>query len=310
LANKHLKNKKMKTIIKITGVIVASLILISLWLMFSSFRQKETVELRKQIMHDIMVYAEKQIVPVIQPLRENVEQGLSFSDRMEINSVREQLRKTYDIRKHAGLMPAEIAKSNRELTEEELVLIKETRKQFRKQIMKVWEIADRNEDLISSELDIAKPYIDTWKEEISNITSEQLPVRFMDFIPSAKVALFKQLGLAEDLIPVAFLLYNPDVPLSQLKAALENTTEQTFDINIYPNPVRSEYCFEINLPEAGEVNVSLFDKNGNFIEESFSGQMEKGINKECISLSELPGGFAFVLFSIEGEKIMKSIIIK
>ncbi len=300
----------MKTIIKITGVVVASLILISLWVMFSSFRQRETVQLRKQIMHDIIVYAEKQIVPVIQPLRETVEQELSFSDRMEINSVREQLRKIYDIRKSSGLIPAEIAESNRELTEEELVLIKETRKQFRKQIMKVWEIADNNEDIISRELDLAKPYFETWKEEIRNIASEQLPVRLMDFIPSSKIALFKQLGLAEDLLPVAFLLYNPAVPFSQLEAVLENSIEQTADINIYPNPARSECCFEINLPEAGEVKVSLFDKNGNFLEESFSGQMEKGIYNECISLNGLPKGYAFALFSIEGKKIMKSIIIK
>lgn len=300
----------MKAIIRITGVILVSLILISLWVMFSSFKQRDGIQIRKQIMHEIIAYAEKQIVPVIQPLRENVDKELSSSDRMEITAAREQLRKIRDIRMSAGLMPMEIAESNRELTDEELRLVKETRKQFRKEIMKVWEIADRNEDIISRELALAKPYFETWKEDVRNMTKEQLPFSLSNFIPSSKIALFKQLGLAEELLPVVFLLYNPDIPLSQLEAVLDNADDQSTGIKIYPNPAHLECCFEIDLAETGEVKISLYDRDGNFLDEPFSGQMKKGIHNECISLNGFPRGLAFAVFSIDDRKIMKSIIIE
>lgn len=304
------KIKKMKTIVKITGAVIISLILVSLLVMFSSFRQRDKVQIRNQIMHEVIAYADKQIIPVIKPLRENAEQKLSPADRTEIASARQQLRDIRETRWSAGLMPVQISEMNRELTEAETSIVKETRKQFRKEIMKVWAIADKYEEMISSELNAAKPYFETWREDIRAITSEQTSLGFLDMIPSSKIALFKQFGLAEEIIPVVFLLYNPDIPLTELESVLNSSLTPVPDVQVYPNPATDECCFEFNLKQDEMVQISLYDKNGNFLEGILAGELAKGFHRECISLSSYPEGMALALITFGEQKVVKTIIIK
>ncbi len=58
---------------------------------------------------------------------------------------------------------------------------------------------------------------------------------------------------------------------------VENTSVSgDFDVNIFPNPVRTQANISIENPDKGQVLVQIFDLKGTLISTVFEGQRENG----------------------------------
>ncbi|MEO5910555.1 MAG: S8 family serine peptidase [Pelobium sp.] len=79
----------------------------------------------------------------------------------------------------------------------------------------------------------------------------------------------------------------------------------------YPNPVKSETSFAINIPADGKATIELFDLIGRKVETVYDNDLKKGKYTFTINATELNSGIYFYRTSYEGlEKVMKMMVIK
>ncbi|MDQ3046703.1 MAG: T9SS type A sorting domain-containing protein [Bacteroidota bacterium] len=82
-------------------------------------------------------------------------------------------------------------------------------------------------------------------------------------------------------------------------------------INLYPNPVSQEATIDINLNEATEVVVIVYDMTGKVVANVFNGDMASGMNSVKIDASALPAGIYFAnIISPNAKKTLKMVVIK
>lgn len=76
--------------------------------------------------------------------------------------------------------------------------------------------------------------------------------------------------------------------------SVENIEGATSAISVYPNPANQEASLTIDLTEAGQVSVTVYDVTGTVIVNVFTGQLKAGANKLKINTDNLASGVYFV----------------
>lgn len=76
--------------------------------------------------------------------------------------------------------------------------------------------------------------------------------------------------------------------------SIEDAQQETNSISIYPNPANQSTSLTINLNEAAQANVSVYDVTGTLVLNAFSGQLKAGLNTLKINLDNLNSGVYFV----------------
>lgn len=81
-----------------------------------------------------------------------------------------------------------------------------------------------------------------------------------------------------------------------------------FNVSVYPNPVVSNSEVDINLNEAGRINIQLFDATGKLISASVL-EGVKGLNTHPLNMSKLSSG-TYMVRIIAGEQVQTIPVIK
>ena len=82
-------------------------------------------------------------------------------------------------------------------------------------------------------------------------------------------------------------------------------------VNLYPNPVSQEATIDVNLNEATDVVVVVYDITGKVIANVFSGQMDAGITTLKVDASQLEAGIYFTtIASKNAKKTLKMVVVK
>ena len=82
-------------------------------------------------------------------------------------------------------------------------------------------------------------------------------------------------------------------------------------VNLYPNPVNQEATIDLNLNEATNVSVFVYDITGKIVATVFNGQMDAGLTTLKVDASELEAGIYFTtIVSGTAKKTLKMVVVK
>lgn len=181
-------------------------------LILCSFKTGQNTSHKDEISSEIETYVAKQIIPVLKPLRKELEQNLSETEKNEVDAIRLILIGLRQTRANAGITSFEIMEGKEQFTREQVEVIKATRKQFRKTMMQAWTIADNHETSIENLLLQTGDYKDQWKTDIKQIVVSRLDNLPKRFISERIEPRFGKLDYAEYIMPVVFLLFDTENP--------------------------------------------------------------------------------------------------
>jgi len=96
-------------------------------------------------------------------------------------------------------------------------------------------------------------------------------------------------------------------------SSLKNPTSNSFKltINNYPNPFNSETTIQYEVPSSGFITLKIYDINGRYIEQLYSGYKPAGKHKINFSGKNFSSGVYFIqISSKQGSMIRKTILLK
>ena len=82
-------------------------------------------------------------------------------------------------------------------------------------------------------------------------------------------------------------------------------------VNLYPNPVSQEATIDVNLNEATNVSVFVYDITGKVVANVFDGQMNAGMTTLKVDVSNLDAGIYYTaIVSNNAKKTLKMVVVK
>jgi len=82
-------------------------------------------------------------------------------------------------------------------------------------------------------------------------------------------------------------------------------------VNLFPNPVSQEATMNINLNEATEIIVNVYDITGKIVANVYNGSLNAGMNTLTVNVSSLQAGIYFtVINSDKGNRTLKMVVVK
>ena len=80
---------------------------------------------------------------------------------------------------------------------------------------------------------------------------------------------------------------------------------------MYPNPVSQVATIDVNLNEATNVSVFVYDITGKVVANVFDGQMNAGMTSLKVDVSNLEAGIYFTaIVSNNAKKTLKMVVVK
>ncbi len=93
-------------------------------------------------------------------------------------------------------------------------------------------------------------------------------------------------------------------------ASVSENVSQIASINIFPNPIKSDFKFNYSLMESGTVHVALYDLQGKEIAEFVNENQNNGLHTINATLpSDLSKGVYMMKFSLNGQQAAQRLVI-
>jgi hypothetical protein len=85
-----------------------------------------------------------------------------------------------------------------------------------------------------------------------------------------------------------------DINMGWVLGVNEPENGHQLKMDIYPNPGTESATASIQLPESGQMNITLCDLNGRVVQTLYQGMGKQGLNTMTINGADLPSGIYFV----------------
>ena len=289
-------------------ILSVPILLIIVGFTLCSFKAGQKTIHKDEIVSEIKNYVVRQIVPVLKPLREELESEFSETEKKEIDAIRLKLVDLRQTRTDAGIDFFEIMESEEQFTPGQVEVIKTTRKQFRKIMMQAWTIADNHEAEIEYLLLQAGDYKDQWKTDIKQIVISKLDNQRKRFLLERKNSRFAQLDFAEYFMPLIFLLYDTENPV--FIKPIPSGDIETIDFTIYPNPAKGQCNIKLDVKKESRISIRILDKNGLLLQTIPEKKYLSGEHVETLAIQNLQAGFYIVELKSGSVEISKTLIIE
>ncbi len=289
-------------------ILSVPILLIIVGFTLCSFKAGQKTIHKDEIVSEINSYVTQQIIPVLKPLREELEPELSETEKKEIEAIRLKLIDLRQARVDAGIDFFEIMEAEEQFTPEQVEVIKTTRKQFRKTMMQAWTIADNHEVEIEYLLLQTKDYKDQWKVDIKQIVINKLDDQRKRFLLGRKESRFAQLDFGEYFMPLVFLLYDTENP--EFMKPIPAGDIETMDFTIYPNPAKGQCNIKLDVKKESRISIRILDKNGLLLQTIPEKKYLSGEYVEILAIQNLKAGYYIVELKSGSDKISKTLIIK
>ncbi|MFT3740379.1 MAG: hypothetical protein QM786_16655 [Breznakibacter sp.] len=160
-------------------------------------------------------YFSAHMAPELKPLRLEFEKNLTETERADILQMRDQLKAIAKRRKDAGLNAAVANMTDHELTDEQVDLIAETRKQALNVMIRAMGIANDHEPELDGYM-ARLTQAGTWKKEIVQLVAKRHAPRMFVLNPVLAKNLMRLVPV--DLVSnTLFVLWDPNASLSFLE---------------------------------------------------------------------------------------------
>ena len=81
-------------------------------------------------------------------------------------------------------------------------------------------------------------------------------------------------------------------------------------IQLFPNPATDNVTMNYNLAVAGQASIDVLDITGRLIKEVYQGNKSTGPQNQIIDLSDLVSGIYFVRLSLNGEQVVRRVVVQ
>ena len=102
--------------------------------------------------------------------------------------------------------------------------------------------------------------------------------------------------------------YIDDLTISGSVGLNDNLAEQ-IGLSIYPNPTRGESVIQFNLNQSTSVSVDIMDVSGRKVSQITNQNLGSGMQYLTINSNQLDEGVYFVQMTINGERIVKKLVV-
>jgi hypothetical protein len=109
---------------------------------------------------------------------------------------------------------------------------------------------------------------------------------------------------SKDQIPYIALEFDTtSIPSSIPEKQIIN--ENSCDLKVNPNPVKSTFEVQFNIPESGDISLSIFDLSGNLIRKFNYRSLEAGFHSCNIDINDLQAGTYFIELNAGQKQVVK-----
>lgn len=233
-------------------------------------------EMRKEI----RAYTRENILPTLREQRLKLDSYLTEAEKTEIAQLRQQF-KAHRKSRHQ--------KDEKALEATDLKPLRE----------KLKAIAQKYETQIDKLREEIAPKMKNWKADMEKIASKHLKPEEMEH---AKHKMGKQWRMRG----IAFLLMPTEEPEDRKES--KKQASEAVDAFIYPNPTQETQQLKIKIKEAGKVKITLFDRQGNVVQNVFEGEKTAGEHIFDINISKLStGNYTYQISTPTGQTTKKLI---
>lgn len=248
---------------------------------------QDMTELTNELRNKIITYKNNNILPQMNTWKSDIDRSIKSEDLIKLNELRDR---AYNLRlegkKNFEAMKKEGFKENRDNKKKP-----ENRDKNREQMKEIGKelkiIISNNEQYFHQLFADAKPILRNWRDEIEDIVDkwhddneEQIENALKNKegkMKPMRQKMDKRIG-GKKLAAARLLLYNgkdDEMDDEFLKNGIEDNVDEN-KITNYPNPFSEQTTIKFNLPESGNVKISIIDEYGKVIEEVQNSYMNKG----------------------------------
>lgn len=251
----------------------------------------------KPLMTDIRDYIQKNVEPVIIPLRNSFDNELSLEEKETIENTRSLQMKRREL-------IAQLKNGNKE-AKEELASLRNKLKENRKSIH---EIAVHHKASLKDIFDGLQADRAVWRSDIHEMVTEYFEENDID-APEKQGMGFRH--LKKLLSPHGFILYSADIEnnanefqdeLNEVEAemkdgelktttAIDNNAAFSNSVQVYPSPASTSLFIEFQLKENADVSIDLFTINGKHYKSLMKDNYPAGDHKVDIDANALQSGY-------------------
>ncbi len=81
-------------------------------------------------------------------------------------------------------------------------------------------------------------------------------------------------------------------------------------IQLFPNPATDNITLKYDLASAGQTSIDVLDMTGRLVKEVYQGNKAMGAQNQNIDLSDLVSGVYFVRLSLNGEQVVRRVVVQ
>jgi len=223
------------------------------------------------------------------------------------------------------------------MTEEQKQKMQEMKDKFKAVIEEAEKIADDHKTTIDQCLTEIKPDLEQWKNDIHEIVKKYIDIdeekmerfhkHFADSMHHAARGKCQghdeadkfhghhmpngpgHIGMLKKVFsPAGFVLIDFKM-LEEQENVLENTTNNTIEMKVFPNPSLNTNNIEYTVKEAGKVTISLLDSRGNVREVILDEEKEPGTYTKEIVISDLKEGVYYYKIQSNSQTVTERFVV-
>ncbi|MBX2844005.1 MAG: T9SS type A sorting domain-containing protein [Flammeovirgaceae bacterium] len=281
---------------------------------------------RKALKEELKAYFDENIKPVLKEKRAKLELELSAAEKDIIESIRSQIKADKE-----KMRKVREKRSTENLTEAQLIERRELMKEHRKFMNKAWAIVENHETTFDEiMLDLAQNR-KTWQEDIQAIMEKHKGD--MDEIKERRKEEERENGnghrgkgrkggkrfggmqgggLSHKMMmieksDVMFLLWDGESDFMEKRGERDKSNQ---DVLIFPNPGTSSTQIEYAIETAGNVAITIHNKQGELVKSIINEEKPAGTYTQNLDISDLESGLYFYKINSADGMVTKRFIKK
>lgn len=104
------------------------------------------------------------------------------------------------------------------------------------------------------------------------------------------------------------VIYKGSVSIEALLSGVEDISTKVADLNIFPNPISSQFGISFDLKESNTVSSQLYSLDGKLMKELINEKMNSGNVNQQFDVNDLAAGIYLVKLNVGGATITKKIV--
>lgn len=103
-------------------------------------------------------------------------------------------------------------------------------------------------------------------------------------------------------------IYKSSVTINCSGTGIEDISDKVSELNIFPNPISSEFGISFDLKEANNVSLQLYSLDGKLVKQLINEKMSEGNFNRQYDVNDLSAGIYLVKLNVGGASVTRKIV--